>query len=388
MDNIKIKLITEDIDYGRMLCDGIAHMHRDIIMELETEEGTCNDKRDADLIVIDEPMLRKIVYDDSMMILCEKKSDRTIDTEAGVYRIWKYANLRKTLSDIIYVYGVKTGRSFAQPKNPHMHVLAFCSSVGGSGCTSIAVAVGQELIRTHKKNVLYLTLSYTGSGEEYMRPLSEGRDISEFLYHTLGRGRKISGMDAGYIESFIGRNENGLENFTPHTGKNPLAELDGVSMENFFDCIAESGRYEAVIADVGTSLSESAAACFRVCKSACFVRVPYRNKRRMQTQKDVIEKFLFEGKGRLIEVVNSPSELEYERRKVALDELFSCVEDSFTTQSAGIDIEQYVNESDFLIKYEPSSFTMDNGFKKIATDRAFAIEVKKITEKMIRPGER
>ena len=108
----------------------------------------------------------------------------------------------------------------------------------------------------------------------------------------------------------------------------------------------------------------------------------------MQTQKDVIEKFLFEGKGRLIEVVNSPSELEYERRKVALDELFSCVEDSFTTQSAGIDIEQYVNESDFLIKYEPSSFTMDNGFKKIATDRAFAIEVKKITEKMIRPGER
>ena len=80
MDNIKIKLITEDIDYGRMLCDGIAYMHRDIIMELETEEGTCNDKRDADLIVIDEPMLRKIVYDDSMMILCEKKSDRTIDT--------------------------------------------------------------------------------------------------------------------------------------------------------------------------------------------------------------------------------------------------------------------------------------------------------------------
>ena len=88
MDNIKIKLITEDIDYGRMLCDGIAHMHRDIIMELETEEGTCNDKRDVDFIVIDEPMLRKIVYDDSMMILCEKKSDRTIDTEAGVYRIY------------------------------------------------------------------------------------------------------------------------------------------------------------------------------------------------------------------------------------------------------------------------------------------------------------
>lgn len=267
MENITIALVTDDSRYGRALSRGLQHCNRgfvidifgrDRFLERWAEEGEAF--RDAfDLILWDGEEAEGSGCD-GMVRLTEHSAE-------GDMQIGKYLPAGAFTAEIFRAYEACTGRLPAGRRSAEISLIAFSSFQGGAGCSTIAMAVGQELAGFFGRRVLYLSLDEVEATGEFMDCPGEVGRIGEYLYR-LFHGRQ-EGLP--YLDRFLVRDGYGLQAIPPSNGRNPLRDLSRGEMERVMAALMESGQFDAILIDAGTCCCDAGIAALRMADRVCSI---------------------------------------------------------------------------------------------------------------------
>ncbi|MDO4176162.1 MAG: hypothetical protein Q4D99_01625 [Bacillota bacterium] len=282
MENLKLAIVSEDLAYNRALAMSIASSCRNLSVDTFSSKafvkawseyegkGTYYDRYDVILWAGDEI---SDSYGDNIVYLADKASLTNKDYANNRFCIYRYSTAHTIIAAIFDIYSHLTGRNAFFMKKSNTRLLGFASSRGGSGCTTVAMAVGQELCRFHGKKVMYLTMEDVESTECFAAGGTVAKSVGEFLYRLLGREGIAPGCEAGkipFLESYVVSSVFGIEAFAPTRGKNPLRELKADDMQKFLATLMDCGRYDAIVLDLSSCLTEAGIAAMRLADKICF----------------------------------------------------------------------------------------------------------------------
>ncbi|MBQ2678313.1 MAG: hypothetical protein IJF96_05365 [Firmicutes bacterium] len=389
MENIRIGIIAEDEDYAMALASGMTAVKRDLIVSIY-RAGSRLAK--ADILLVEEKY-DGCIASGNVVLLCRDREDQSVDPGRGVYKLWRYSDIREIVSTMIYIYTVVYGRNIPYVEKGNVRIHGFLSHGGGTGCTSVAMGVAQEMKRFHGRKVMYVSMEQISSASEYMSSISGGRTIAEYLYYCLARKQDVWRMKTVPVESFLAGNESGIESLAASPGRNPIPYLERDDIPAFFASIVKSGRYDTVIIDCGCSLAPQITDAIDICDSCCFVRDPERKGKAAELYishlLSVLGGSLAE---RMVVADNRRVPVNKDERSLILDELFSddeegnvSVEDATQDRTAAEESGPGPAEktADVIIGFDPVSFKREGGIRKIYIDRDFGVGMKEIAEKLI-----
>ncbi|MDD6310687.1 MAG: hypothetical protein PUB09_01980 [Firmicutes bacterium] len=283
MENILIAIVSGDEAYGKALSRSLLSACKNIIIEnygsrefvkaWSEFSGKSEYYKQFDIVLWAGPEISD-AYGDNIVYLAEKVSMARKNYADKKFCLYKYSNAQTLVASIFEIYGFLTGRRAMCLHDGNVRLMAFASWAGGSGCSTIAWAVAQELCRFQDMKVLYLSLEELESTGEYVRPQAGIRSAGEYLYRLLGNkgvGRECFGDEMPFIDGYVVKDVFGIEAFAPTKGRNPLISLCERDMQRFLAAIVDCGRYNAVIMDLGTSLSEASVASMQMAENICLV---------------------------------------------------------------------------------------------------------------------
>lgn len=264
MEMITILLVSEDIDYATTFAKCMAVKNNRFLFTV-AEKSTPSQEEDVDKYDV---LLLDGVYEginSPFIQLVDKRGCSNI-AEWQQLSLYKYDNLNYFEAHILFFCGSKTGRQEIHLHKGHTKILAFHSSCGGSGKTSVSLGLAQELRRYHDKKVLYINFEEIESTSQYFKLKEEYRTISEYLYY-LNREDNVG----SYISSFTIKDEYGVETFVPSQGRNELKTLNKEELSTFFKRVTKDGNYDYILIDCDGSLKEETLWLLSVCDQAIFV---------------------------------------------------------------------------------------------------------------------
>lgn len=283
MENLKVAIVSEDAAYNRALAVSIATSCRDLSVHSFSSRtfvknwseydgrGAYYDQFDIILWAGEEI---SDSYGDNIVYLAEKASLSCRDYENNRFCIYRYSTAHTIIAAIFDIYSHLTGRNAYYMKKSNTRLLGFSSSRGGTGCTTVAMAVGQELCRFHGKKILYLSLEDIESTECFTTRGTVAKNVGEFLYRLLGREGISAGCEDGkipFLDGYVVSSVFGIEAFAPTRGKNPLRELKADDMQRFLATLMDCGRYDVIVMDLSSCLTEAAIAAMRLANKICFI---------------------------------------------------------------------------------------------------------------------
>lgn len=289
MENLNIAIVSDDKNYAKALGMAILNVCQTLIInifkrdELATgQDASCAPHGDGrfcsfDLILWDG-LEEEWDEDIPRIFLVDHSSMTYKNIEHSKFCIYRYSPAQQIVSDIFEIYSIVTGRRPANVVNPDIHVYAFGSATGGTGCTSIAMAVCQELMRFHDRRVIYVSLEELESTGCYIKGQASTRTMGYYLYQLFKERSPHGAMirDVGnehhpFMESFVTRDDFGIEAFRATKGRNPLVNLDTDEICIFIESLMNCGRYDTIVVDVGTGLSPAAVTCMELAERCCLV---------------------------------------------------------------------------------------------------------------------
>ncbi|MDO4392828.1 MAG: hypothetical protein Q4C80_00235 [Bacillota bacterium] len=290
MENLNIAIVTDDKEYGKACGRAIINVCRTLVVNIFTkEEFAAVEEKDAvpadhsrfyygfDIVLWDGPFCEERLRKGTIFLV-DKPSMTCRNTQTGQYCIYKYSPAQQMIADIFEIYSRQTGRKPANISGHDVHVFAFCSWAGGCGCSTVAMAVAQELERFHNRRVFYMSLEELESTGEFIKCSPGGRTMSYYIYNLFKdkKNPRIRREEDGeeyrpFFESFIVRDDFGIEAFRPTKGRNPLVDLTSAEICTFVESVMNSGRYDVIVIDTGTSISEAALTCLEMAEKTCLV---------------------------------------------------------------------------------------------------------------------
>ncbi len=319
MENLSLVIVTDDDEYGRALGQALMQLCSGMMIQIFRKEDFFSQRHEyeinqeyklhhvhesynkyegvsgcgdlsgyesgagekiflgtADLILWDGHEA-EVACGGRIILLTEKPALAAGSRTEQKFCIYKYSKAQSITAAIYNIYSEITGHRTVNVKRQQVRLLAFSSCAGGSGCTVAAMAAAQELCRFRGKKVLYLSFEETESTGDFIETSSGMKGISVYLYHLFkskDSGIHTHGREKIYyppVESYIIHDDFGVEAFAPAAGRNPLRELSEEEMEIFIASLIDSGRYDVIVADVGTGLSCTDTACLEIAEKICFV---------------------------------------------------------------------------------------------------------------------
>lgn len=267
MENIRIAVISENRDYGKALGLALVDVYRNFTVTLFRGVPMHNELDKMDLVLTDTQQDLEIRGKNIMLV--EKISQIDKNYDGKCFRLYKYSNVRQLAGELLYIYSVITGRKAAPIRNVNAKVVLFCSPAGGSGCTSAAIAFAREMRRFHDKKVMYLSLEEVESTFAYMDKLSDGKNAGEYLYH-LFNDRENNKFP--FLECYIASDPYGVEAFIPSPGRNVMKSLSPEEMTYFAGAVLDTGGYDFLVIDAGSSLEKNVLTCYEMANSICMVQ--------------------------------------------------------------------------------------------------------------------
>lgn len=359
MENIKLAIITKDQEYGRALGFALVEVYNDFTVTLYQSGLLHNQMQDFDLILTDFGMGQK----GKVISLVEKPSMVENNYEEQVFRLYKYGNVRQLAGKLLYIYSHLTGRKALPIKKKDMKLIAFCSLEGGTGCTSVSMALARELSRFHDKKVMYLSLEELESTLDYMEGFPDGKSVSEYLYHLFNEAHPDR---IPFIESFLVFDDYGVEAFLPSPGRNVLKSLSPEEMQHFIGAVMDTARYDVLVLDLGFCLDKNALCCYEMANHVCMVA----NQETSMSREERFIEYLTFLKGeklveRIVKVWNRLKE---------------------TGSEPGSKEKKTFDENEGLMRVicklpeDPNSFFMQEGLKTIRSDGMYGKEVKALAD--------
>lgn len=276
MENIFLAIVTDDKEYGRALSLAMLSICRSFIIKIFTAEAFFCQKCQADVILWDGEEA-KLSYGGRIVYLAEKSSDTVKNLPGKRFCLYKYSTAACMVASVFEIYEALTGRRAVNLRRQDVRLFAFASPLGGAGCTTIAMAVGQELCRFQGKHILYLSFEEIESTGDFISYDLGIKGAGVYLYHLLKPDRlKWCGQDSQqkklpFLDGYMVRDDYGMEAFAPVQGRNPLRELNTDELHRFISSLIDSGRYDVILMDLGNWLSKVSLSCLEMAERICLV---------------------------------------------------------------------------------------------------------------------
>ncbi len=255
MEHMKLAIVTDDGAYGKALARALLIGDRTMDLSLLSCGTFCERwhaggqafRESFDLILWDQEGIERI-YGGNLVRLSERAAEAGEGAGRGDrFTIDKYSPSAAMLAQIYQVYEKLTGRRPAAGRPDRVDVFTFVSWQGGCGCTTLAMALAQELSRFEGKRVLYLSFEGTESSPLYMKMPAGMRTAGEYLYHlTADEGR------LPFAEEYFVRDPYGTELFAASPGANPLSMAEPEEIDLLLPALLGSGRFDCIVIDAGT----------------------------------------------------------------------------------------------------------------------------------------
>ncbi|MGN0702722.1 MAG: hypothetical protein ACI4KL_06075 [Lentihominibacter sp.] len=314
MDNISIAIVSDDAEYNRALSRSLISVSRDLsvtsfgsmqfVSNWNAHRGRKPYYETFDIVLWAGEEIRD-AYGDNIIFLTDRESDEEIDYTVNRFSIYKYRSGRSIAKVIFDIYSHLFGGRVLKMKDKDLRIVAFASSGGGSGCTTVAMAAARELCRFRSRRVLYLSLEDVESTEDYFTEPNDKGTVGEYLYRLLGDRTSLIGDREGmpFLEGFLIKDKFGLETFRPTGAGNPLRELPEAEMDCFLGAVTGCGRFDTIIIDMGSCITGAGIRAMEESDSICIVSQPGSSRTRMGKYKGRLAGITdFEAK--TVEVVN------------------------------------------------------------------------------------
>lgn len=270
MENISLLIVTDDKEYGRALSRAILYLCSRVLIRLAEKEEFFEKVREAgevavldsaDMILWDGQEAEQ-VYGGKIVLLSEKPSMAVRNPGEKKFCIYKYSQAQVIVAALMEIYGSLAEKRSVNICRRQTSLLAFASCSGGCGCTVLAMAAAQELCRFAGKRVLYISFEEAESTGDFMICPPGIKGVGMYLYYLFKnetatlRSGKSSERQLPDMDSYIVKDDFGLEAFAPTGGRNPLKELSAGEVEAFIASVIDSGGYDVIVMDLGRGKDE------------------------------------------------------------------------------------------------------------------------------------
>ena len=287
MENISLAIVTDDKKYGKALGIALLNICGTFLLKVYTWDEFV---REREQYYIQEPsgvfsnnfdMLlwdgdeAENAYGGKVILMTSDPVRAVKNYNEKKFSLYKYMPAQTMVSSLFDIYSFLTGRRAANIKKDKVRMITFAACAGGTGCTALAMSVGQELCRFQGKRVLYVSFEEVESTGEYINCSSGIKGAGVYLYHLF---RTREGYP--FLESYIVHDDFGLEAFSPTPGRNPLRNLNRDEFSVFAASLIDSGRYDVIIMDIGNCLSEAGIACMEMTEKICLVSLQENSSKR------------------------------------------------------------------------------------------------------------
>ena len=272
MKTIKIEIVSDDRNYADALARSLSHISGIYSVSIRD----CNEflvqwrkkgsalRKEMDIILWDGVEGEKICSDNIIWIR-EKEDIPTDSALTGGFSIFRYDTASMIHRRLIDIYRKLTGQSLPEGGSGDTRVLSFLSWQGGSGCSTVCCAVGQELTRFYGKRILILSLDSAGYQPPGVQVYDSAFSVDAFLYRLFHRPDDMN------MEQFILQDAYGVFHMVPSLGRNPLQDLSKEEAGAVMKRLMQAGSFDGVLIDGGNSTSDGAGAFIAFAEKICSV---------------------------------------------------------------------------------------------------------------------
>lgn len=387
MENISLLIVTDENEYGKALGMALLSACKNFVIKIFAKQEFIKrnkyflkERSDVifseqfDLILWDGDEVKEI-YKGNLIFMAEKPSMFSKNFTDKRFCLYKYSDGRKLAGELFDIYSSITGRHPIKSSCGSSEFLAFTSWSGGTGCSTVSMAVGQELSRFYGKKVFYFSLEELESTGEFINSFASAKSLGHYLYMLFkdkeGIQMHVKDGEASYMpfmESYVVSDDFGIEAFSPTDGRNPLCFVSREELCTFINSISENGRYDVIIADVGQAISEAAIACLQMAEKICAVSATAGGTREAQYLQYLMTRCGESVVNKIVKVRNMVD------RKYLAD----VKNDEEISEREPIHTDIFIERSRLIAE--------ENGVKKIFLDGDFGHKINLLTKSMTEPS--
>ncbi len=231
-------IVSEDVIYADALYESIGNSH---VIDYKTEVFYESDEyeffrsvKDVDVLLISEKMFKEIGISNEKeyIILSDKKG-------CGGNRLFMYQSTDRIIDEICFK--VRISNRDGKLENHSYKTYCVCAEKGGGGASTAALSLASVIGR--EKRVLFISLD-----PFIILPpdMGDEKNLSEMIYNVKVHGKNWTLSPDGKPVYY--------EGFDFITGVSAYEDINLFTKENMRDLfagIAEEGRYQCVVFDIG-----------------------------------------------------------------------------------------------------------------------------------------
>lgn len=205
--------------------------------------------RDVDILAVDENLIDQEVEAHSKGTVRIALSGTMTPIE-GFELVQKYQKTENMLREILRKHSEGTGSIEAIQGNSQTKVAVFYSPVGGSGKTTLSLAMAAAGAKKEKR-LLYINMEEIDSVKDVLPPVSGG--LSDVFLAL-----KTKGMNVGVkLESCVAREGNSGFFYLPGVESiSEYEEITGDDMKKLIQAVCGLSKYDLVVIDLSSGFSE------------------------------------------------------------------------------------------------------------------------------------
>lgn len=250
MKTINVYLVAKDLDYSTAFSKSLLQHSKFFSIQIGNTQHVQQGQCDWDLYLTDDmnSSAQKVVF------LTEEPALATCNDENSCYIIHKYQHIGHIANLLRLAHSNYSKTQMLSDETEQSNIIGVCSSSGGTGCTSVALGICQELTRYYGKKTLYISLEeFESTASHFPNSWDETNNLTRFIYGMIHKEKSHTITPLGYMM----KDDYGVHAFHPARGRNPLRELTENEFIQFINCITAEKFFTDLIIDCGNGLDYS-----------------------------------------------------------------------------------------------------------------------------------
>lgn len=254
MEIINILLTGRDMAFCKALSESISQLSKEIMITVTDRENREQLERDHFLLFLVEgekvPEPEKRTRDS--VFLVENKSEALKDAKNKIFNLYKYENVKEMIQEIYLAFNLITGKSIVAIQKDGCRIISIFSIFGGSGKTAVSMGLGQEFARFRGKKTLYINFEeWDGPGDQLdVGNHHDCHSIGDYLYY-INKERETE------LYAFLNQDEYGVFFFHPTEGRNQLKGLNAEELGDFIKQLTDTSRFDYILFDCHNCLDDT-----------------------------------------------------------------------------------------------------------------------------------
>ena len=259
---IRVALACKDEEYLNRLLLGLDK-YRKIDLTIYSDEERLSrelkEKRFDILLFTTDMFSREMDYLNTkadLKILLDDEEKIISNTFSDAKRVKKYQRISMIYKNLLDYYSEVCGKDMT-PGEENVKIVSFYSPVGGAGKTTVAL-VSAEKYAQHGKRTFYISFEDIASEDCYLEQDQEKglSDLMRFVDSNTNIAMKIEGM--------LKRKGTNLYYLNHFTSPNDIKELTVEDVQNLISAIRNTGLFDVIVVDMGTTLEDKELALFEM----------------------------------------------------------------------------------------------------------------------------